>query len=85
MISGPDDATRERIARIARAIDWSATAADGLGDGDTRDTRNLQLSELLLEDGWKGDAWASSLLTQMRALTGRHCARCPPMRRRGAA
>ena len=71
MVSGQDDATRQRLSRIVRAIDWSSVVSGEGGEGGGASQR-LSAFGLALEEGWRHNAWSSSPLTQLRALTGRH-------------
>lgn len=69
LVSALDDESLQRVARIIRAVGWSAVGgANGEEDAAGTDVD----AENTIEYGWRQDAWSSGFLTQLRTLTGRH-------------
>ena len=77
LVSSTDDATRERLMRIVRAIDWSAggdAADDGGGGRRARPIVGIggsssNAADAGLEEGWRQGAWSSDFWLQLWALT----------------
>ena len=69
MVSGQDDATLQRIARMVATNDWSA--ADGRNSGQGGSS-NGRADGTTFDDGWIDDGWSANVRTQICVLTGRH-------------
>ena len=69
MVSGEDDETLLRIARMVATNDWSATDGRSSGQGGARNSR---ADSTAFEDGWIQEAGSANAWTQICALTGRH-------------
>jgi ABC-type Mn2+/Zn2+ transport system ATPase subunit len=70
LVSATDDATRQRLARIVLAIDWSAGGEVGVAASGRGGSRVSEMA-LQLEAGWRQGAWSSGFWTQLWALTRR--------------